>query len=63
VSSTSRSRRSPRRSFRGHDGGRGLRRLAVERVDGALAGLAGKLAIRIADGKHHYDLESTLPER
>jgi hypothetical protein len=28
---------------------------------GELTGLAGKLAIRIADGKHYYELEYTLP--
>jgi len=27
-----------------------------------LKGLAGKLAIRIADGKHYYDFDYTLPE-
>jgi hypothetical protein len=29
---------------------------------GELQGLAGKLAITIADGKHSYDFEYTLPE-
>jgi hypothetical protein len=29
---------------------------------GQLVGLAGKLAIKIADGKHSYDLEYTLAE-
>jgi hypothetical protein len=27
-----------------------------------LAGLTGKMAIKIADGKHSYDFEYTLPE-
>jgi uncharacterized protein DUF3224 len=30
---------------------------------GQLVGLAGKLAIQIADGKHSYDFEYTLPQR
>jgi hypothetical protein len=29
---------------------------------GQLVGLAGKMTINIADGKHFYDLEYTLPE-
>jgi hypothetical protein len=29
---------------------------------GQLVGLAGKLAIKIADGKHSYDFDYTLPE-
>lgn len=29
---------------------------------GQLIGLAGKMAIKIADGKHFYDFEYTLPE-
>ncbi|HKN76010.1 MAG TPA: DUF3224 domain-containing protein [Candidatus Acidoferrum sp.] len=29
---------------------------------GELLGIAGKLAIRIADGKHFYEFEYTLPE-
>ncbi len=29
---------------------------------GQLAGLAGKMSIKIADGKHFYDFEYTLPE-
>jgi len=29
---------------------------------GELVGLAGKMDIKIADGKHFYDLEYTLPE-
>ncbi|MFI5057740.1 MAG: DUF3224 domain-containing protein [Candidatus Acidiferrales bacterium] len=29
---------------------------------GQLVGLAGKMAINIADGKHSYDFEYTLPE-
>jgi hypothetical protein len=29
---------------------------------GQLAGLAGKMAIKIADGKHSYDFDYTLPE-
>ena len=29
---------------------------------GQLAGLAGKMTINIADGKHSYDFEYTLPE-
>jgi hypothetical protein len=29
---------------------------------GQLAGLAGKMAIKIADGKHYYDFEYPLPE-
>jgi hypothetical protein len=29
---------------------------------GELVGLAGKMDVRIADGKHFYDLEYTLPE-
>ena len=29
---------------------------------GQLAGLAGKMAIKILDGKHSYDLEYTLPD-
>jgi hypothetical protein len=29
---------------------------------GALAGIAGKLGIRIEGGKHYYDLDYTLPE-
>jgi hypothetical protein len=28
---------------------------------GALAGLAGRMAIRIAEGKHFYDFDYTLP--
>ena len=27
-----------------------------------LAGLTGKMTIKIADGKHSYDLEYTLPD-
>jgi Protein of unknown function (DUF3224) len=30
--------------------------------DGQLAGLMGKMTIRIADGKHYYDFEYTLAE-
>jgi hypothetical protein len=29
---------------------------------GALTGIAGKMTITVADGKHSYDLEYTLPE-
>jgi hypothetical protein len=29
---------------------------------GQLAGLAGRMAIKIADGKHSYDFDYTLPE-
>jgi hypothetical protein len=29
---------------------------------GQLAGIAGKMTIKIADGKHSYDFEYTLPE-
>jgi len=30
--------------------------------DGQLTGLAGKMTIKIADGKHSYDFEYTLPD-
>ena len=45
---------------------RGTPRLSITVVPdsgtGALAGLAGEMAIEITDGKHFYDLEYTLPE-
>lgn len=45
---------------------RGAQSLVVEIVpdsgSGALAGIAGSLAIRIADGQHYYDLRYTLPD-
>ena len=45
---------------------RGEPRLSITVVpdsgSGRLAGLAGKLAIAIAEGKHSYDFEYTIPE-
>jgi hypothetical protein len=45
---------------------RGTPRLAIDVVPdsatGALAGLAGRMAIRIEDGRHFYDFDVTLPE-
>jgi hypothetical protein len=46
---------------------RGVPQLSITVVPdsgtGRLAGLAGKMAITIADGKHSYDLEYTFGER
>jgi hypothetical protein len=45
---------------------RGTPQLSVSVVPdsgtGQLAGLAGKMAINIVDGKHSYDFEYTLPD-
>jgi hypothetical protein len=45
---------------------RGAPQLAIDVVPdsatGALAGLAGRMAIRIEDGQHYYDFDLTLPE-
>jgi len=45
---------------------RGVPQLTIEVAPdsgtGQLAGLAGTLTIKIADGKHSYDFEYTLPE-
>lgn len=45
---------------------RGEQQLSItvvpDSATGQLAGLAGRLAIRIADGKHFYDLDYSLPE-
>lgn len=52
----------------GHHGrmARGAQSLTVEVVpdsgSGALAGLAGSLSIRIAEGQHYYELRYTLPD-
>lgn len=44
---------------------RGAPQLSVTVVpdsgDGELAGLAGSMTIKIADGKHHYEFNYTLP--
>jgi hypothetical protein len=44
---------------------RGAQQLIVTVVPdsgtGQLAGLAGKMAIHIADGKHSYDFEYSIP--
>ena len=44
---------------------RGARQLSISVVPdsgtGALAGLAGRMGIRIEDGKHFYDFDYTLP--
>ncbi|SDD45406.1 Protein of unknown function [Variovorax sp. CF079] len=45
---------------------RGEQQLSItvvpDSATGQLAGLAGRLAIRIADGKHFYDFDYSLPE-
>lgn len=45
---------------------RGAQDLLIEVVPdsgtGALAGIAGRLGIRIEDGVHHYDFDYTLPD-
>ena len=45
---------------------RGVPQLAVTVVPdsgtGQLAGLSGRMSIRLADGKHSYDFEYTLAE-
>jgi hypothetical protein len=45
---------------------RGVPQLSVtvvpDSATGQLTGLAGKMTINIADGKHSYDFEYTLPE-
>lgn len=52
----------------GHHGrmARGAQSLVVEIVpdsgSGALAGIAGSLSIRIAEGQHYYELRYTLPD-
>ena len=44
---------------------RGVPQLSItvvpDSATGQLAGLAGKMSIIIADGKHSYDFEYTLP--
>jgi len=45
---------------------RGAQELTItvvpDSATGGLNGLSGKLSIRIADGKHYYEFEYTLPE-
>ena len=45
---------------------RGVPQLSItvvpDSATGQLTGLAGKMNITIADGKHTYDLEYSLPE-
>ncbi len=45
---------------------RGGQQLAITIVPdsgtGALAGIAGTFRLRVADGRHHYELEYTLPD-
>lgn len=36
--------------------------IAPDSGTGALAGIAGKLGIRVEGGKHYYDLDYTLPD-